>query len=153
MTEGTATLEQTQTLRPLDTRIPVLATRAAVQLDNLILQKNKSVEAIRRLGASLRETAAATASAVSKKALIDPVAIRILRVVSEHALKTAPTTAADLVQQAKENGEKLLAAADGRVGADDLKLLRAYCLALSRAVASFHQLRQDSLKPLHRLRR
>jgi len=153
MTNGTAGLAQTQPLRPLDTRIPFLATRAAVQLDNLILKRTKSVEAIARLGASLRETATVSASAVSKKALVDPLAIRILRLVSQQAVKDAPTAPDDLVRQAKDNGDKLVAAAAGTATDDELRMLRTYCLALSRALASFQQSRQEHLKPLHRIRR
>lgn len=152
MIEGDTGL-QAQPLRPLDTRIPFLATRAAVQLDNLILKKKKSVEAIERLGASLRETATTSASAVSKKALIDPIAIRILRLVSQQAVKDAPTAPDDLVKQAKENGDKLVAAAAGAATDDELRMLRTYCLTLSRALASFHQSRQENLKPLNRVRR
>jgi hypothetical protein len=140
-----------QPFRPLDTRIPFLATRAAVQLDNLIARKNKSVEAIERLGASLSETADATAGAVAKKRLVDPFAVRILRMAGQPLTKEA--SADELVRQAKEKASKLTAAAAGKATKDDLRMLRAYCLALSRALSSFHQTRQDHLKPLHRIRR
>jgi hypothetical protein len=137
--------------RSLDSGVPFLAMRAAVQLDNLILKKTKSVDAVETLGARLVEIANATASVASKKAIIDPVAIRILRMVNQHARKEAPIGSEELVLQAKENGTKLIAAAARQSTDDELTTLRTYCLALSRTLASFYQSRQDNLKPLRRI--
>ena len=110
---------------------------------------------IRRSHTSVLPWPNATAGtlAVSKKALVDPLAIRILRLVSQQAVKDAPTAPDDLLRQAKDNGDKLVAAAAGTATDDELKMLRTYCLALSRALASFQQSRQEHLKPLNRIRR
>lgn len=102
-----------------------LASRAAIELDNLMLKRPTSLEAAQRLAARLSERIPSTpASKIPDIATV--VALR--RALIETPGFTEATTLDELVKNAAQV-TGLLSKAGPEV---DLKLLRTFCVALSR---------------------
>lgn len=139
-------------LRARDPNLPLLASQAAIELDNLILKKSTELCATRQLGALLSKSFEAEAGAPSHRSLSDPGTMTVVsHALSKSTLAVPVHTINDLVREAAKAAAKLqntVVTADR----ESLEFARSFCAALSECAASYLQSRYAQV-PTHPYRR
>lgn len=140
--------EPTGRLRALDPNLPFLAARAAIELDNIMLRRSATTEAISALAFVLRSSTELNSS--SQCSLLDPITVETLTDALSETHGKPITTIAMLVEQARALVVSLMKASE--VGQQDdqrLRELRLFCIALSRITSSHLQANYESSRSQH----
>ena len=139
-------------LRALDPDLPLLASEAAVEMDNLLAQRTQDLTAMRRLGARLRNSIQIGTAGGPARSLMDRPTLTVLgEAVAEATRSESLQRIEDLLGRAARIADLLFV--DPPAGStDELMQARDFCLALSRAVMAYHRSILD-LRPSHPFRR
>lgn len=130
--------------RALDPQTPLLAAKAAIQLDNLLLRRRgvypheTPVDAWERLGQLLFVITNGNRDKGAYRALIDPVSASVLR----NALEQRPQkiTSSDQLLEALRNIVRIIDRdALEKLADEQLAFLRDFCVALSNESAASRQ--------------
>lgn len=145
------------TVNVLDPELPLLASRAAVELDGVIQKHNTSLVSVHRLAERLRHALPSCEPNEPPRALLaDAATVTILGQAVNIADQNNPprnplSTIDELQRRTKQIVEELgnAASADSQMS---FEWARAFCLALSKCAASYRKSVYD-LRPPHPLRR
>lgn len=122
----------------LESDLASLACQAAIELDNLILDRPTTFDSVRRLISAIAESVPESADAFSPSSLLDATAVLVLnRAIGDAALGTAPTRVDELVRQAarimQQLSDMIANPEHSRASSlPELKQMRSLCLAVSR---------------------
>ena len=139
-------------LRARDPNLPLLASQAAIELDNLIQNKTTELSATKRLATLLSRSFEAKQGVPSYHSLSDPATMTVVsRALLASHWGVQVLTISDLAREAVSVAERLQ---NTRADADrkSLEVVRAFCAALSECAASYLQSRYSQL-PTHPYRR
>jgi hypothetical protein len=151
MTTMVETAPVSSKLRALDPSLPMLAARAAMELDNYKLTGEVSFEAVKHLCLRLRNSFAINGGG-GAKALLDSSTVSIVG----YALNSSNW--AGQISTIDQLGNKLQEIAEGLEGAEStpanapIEKMRDFCVALSKSAASYRQAFND-LRPSHPFQR
>ncbi len=120
-------------LRALDPDLPMLASQAAIELDNIRLGRSDETPAVDRLRGLLENSIESDPSAPGHRALIDSTTVTLIERALSDSYQTAPKTLDELLQKACEVADNLKTPV-----ATQIERVRAFCVALSRC-ASYYQ--------------
>lgn len=148
-------LEQLQNypkLRVLDTDLPILASEAAIDIQNILSNISVDLTAIRRLAQRLKNSIEADNAGGSPHSLMDPATLSVLSEAMVQSVEGfASQSVEDLLREAfKIAGE--LSIGDPKSNRPSLEQARDFCVALSRAAMAYHKSIRD-LSPSHPFRR
>ena len=137
-------LQQAQDLGAwrLESDLASLACQAAIELDNLILDRPTAFESASRLVSAITESVPENSDPFSPNSLLDPTVVLIVnRAIGDAIPGEPPTRVDDLVRCAARLMQELsdLIADPGRSRANrlpELKQMRLLCLALSKCAAA-----------------
>jgi hypothetical protein len=121
-----------KTLCPSD--LALLAARAAVELDDLLLERSTNVASVVSLGEHLQSRLQVKENGPVSMQLMDPTTVVMVSSAMTASLGAAVSTVEELVTRAKEM------TTDVKAGADDrgrLEKVRAFCVALSRVADAY----------------
>jgi hypothetical protein len=135
-------------LRVLDPDLPLLATEAAIDIDNLISNRSKDMTAIHKL-AELLKNSVKLNSAGSPHSLMDPATLTIL---SEAVAQAAGDNKIEKLLSEAVNIGVSLSSEDPMKSPAELERAREFCIALSVAVATYRKSIHD-LRPMHPFRK
>jgi|WetSurMetagenome_2_1015567.scaffolds.fasta_scaffold38534_3 hypothetical protein len=138
-------------LQALDPDLPFLASEAAIDLDNLILNKTKELKAVRRLAEQLKHSINIGKMDSCPRSLMDPATLTVLgEAILQVAGKNGNSRIEDLLAQAASITEVL--SNENPESSSDLEQARDFCVALSRAATVYRKSILD-LRPQHPFRR
>lgn len=141
MTTANTTDEVTR-LQIMDPDLPLLASKAAIELDNAIAGRPADLEPVKRLASLLRDSIGQADTPGSLKSLMDPPTVTALgRALRESGGTGSITTVDQLFAKSREIADRLT---DTRSGTDKdhLRWAREFFVALARgAVAHRHSAR------------
>jgi hypothetical protein len=124
--------------RRLEGDLASLACQAAIELDNLILDRSTTLDSVRRLVATIAESVPESMDVFSPSSLLDPTAVLVLnRAIGDTVPGKAPTRVDELVRQAsrmmQQLSEMIANPGHSRVSRlPELKQMRSLCLAVSK---------------------
>jgi hypothetical protein len=122
--------------------LPSIACQAAIELDNLILDRGRSLPAVAELSNRLAEEVPNVPDLNSPLSLVDPSTVVALHGTFQEAPTTGPSDdIADLIQRASEIVKRLMMASNNPQAArfadlEELRKLKEFCLILSRRAAA-----------------
>jgi hypothetical protein len=130
-------------IQVLDPDLPLLASQAALELDNLLLGEKVEPMALRQLGKALKNSFTGTGS-TPRKSLVDPGVVAVIgrALNASDVMKSASTVdeldnkAWEVVGQMDQIGE--------HGDSNDVKKVRDFCVALSDYAASYRQALSDA---------
>ena len=139
------------TILALDPNLPLLASQAAIELDNLIRGQNTDFPATKRLASVLNESIDGAQEGTERKFFVPSTATLIIGAFRQSAWAVPVHTVTDLVvETAKVTAtlKNLSPHADRK----SLEQVRAFCAALAESVASYQHARysQFSMHLRHR---
>lgn len=133
-------------IQALDPHLSLIASQAAIELDNLRLGTATDFEAVTKLASRLKDSMGEIPGSGRTKGLMDPQAI--------HILSQAYTEAeGETIKTVDELAHKALLLADGLGDAkessakDQIEKLRDFCIALSRIASSYRKSVMSQRKP------
>jgi len=131
--------QRKRVLRALDYDLPLLATRAAIEIDRLISGNDIGSRNIQELSALLKNSGLVNASA-QRQYLMDPGTLSVLNQAITHTDNTfAETSVEALVNKALTIAEELSMPTTAGHRNGNLEKLKKFCLALSELAASYRQ--------------
>jgi len=136
-------------LRVLDPDLPLLATEAAIDIDNMLSNRSKDVTAIHKL-AELLKNSVKVNSAGPPHSLMDPATLTILTEAVAHAAG-GKNEMEELLSEAVKIGTSL-SSEDPMKNPKELKRAMEFCIALAAAVAAYRKSIRD-LRPMHPFRK
>ena len=154
MSRSTIDASAKERLRALNPDIPMLASQAAIELDNLRLGRHPQLGAVARLGKLLTNSVEKDHAAGTTRALMDPATMAVIgqalgNIDGTRAVKTLD----QLLEQAWDLALNLKGVGAGEKPADmSIDMLRDFCVALSDCALSYVQSIRD-LQPSHPYRR
>ena len=128
------TNQDQEMLRALDPDLPFLAARAAVELDNLILNQPTSLDSVKQI-ASLLQGSTTLAAGGQRKSLMDPATVDLVgraiiaqgdQVMTITALAEVAARIADELASTEQDPKRNL-----------LEKMRTFCVALSREASAY----------------
>lgn len=138
--------------------LPTLACNAAIELDNLLLQRTERLPAVRRLSERLTEEVPELIDLASPLSLVDPSTVVALHgTLQESQISSPSDQLSDLTRQAGEIVRRLKATSEDPRTArardeGGLRQLREFCLIFSRRAAATSRDPEES-RPQHPFRR
>ena len=137
----------------IESDLPSLASRAAIELDNIIIEQEGELKAISRLAENIERSCSGTRATTHPVLLCDP----SIAVVLNYAFADSEivggklTTVDELLVQAKEIGSSLRSILADPVGFRQrdlrrLEQMRAFCVALSRRASAYEQSMDDYVR-------
>ncbi len=144
--------DEVKRLQIMDPDLPLLASKAAIELDNEIAGRPADLEPVRRLASLLRNSIAQADTAGSLKSLMDPSTVTALgRALSESGGAGSITTVDQLFAKSRDIADQLT---DSGSGTDkvDLRWAREFFVALARGAAA-HRHSARSRRRKHPARR
>jgi hypothetical protein len=128
-----------------------LASKAAIEIDNLILGRGKKHESIKKLAKKLSESIQGTFRTTECKSLINPTAVTIMgRAINKGSIEKIDSVD-EIIIQAQQIADTM----NKSTGTHDKKQLeeiRTFCVALSISAAS-HRLSTADQRPKHPFRK
>jgi hypothetical protein len=122
----------------LESDLASLACQAAIELDNLILDRPTTFDSVRRLIATIAESVPDSARAFSPSSLLDPTAVLVLnRAIGDAVPGVAPNRVDELVRHAarmiQQLSDMIANPEHSRASRlSELKQMRLLCLAVSK---------------------
>jgi hypothetical protein len=141
-------------LRAIEPTLPMLATRAAVELDAQRRGKNSDMDAVRELGGLLKNSLDQKSEAGPSQqptSLLDPGTMVLVGRALERVLDKHVTKIVELQQKLREISEWFEQSASN-ADASRAEALRDFCLALASGASAHHREFRDE-KPTNRYRR
>jgi hypothetical protein len=141
-------------LRALEPTLPMLATRAAVELDAQRRGRTNDMEAVRELGDLLKNSLDQKVGAetpLQSTSLLDPSTMVLVGRALERIPDVHVKKVAELQQKLREVSEWFEQSAS-KADASRAEVLRDFCLALANGVSAHHREFRDE-KPTSRYRR
>ncbi|MGO8744833.1 MAG: hypothetical protein ACLQNE_02480 [Thermoguttaceae bacterium] len=138
MAEATLSPRRKQTFSALDPRLSFLASQAAVELDNLLLDKGTELEAVRKLGIRLEESMESSAETGERRTFLDAPTVSVLTEAITQSSPQAVQSLADLVKEAWQMATDLRGT-EPTSDKSALRRLRSFCLFLSQNARSYRQ--------------
>jgi len=126
-------------LRALDSDLPLLATRAAIEIDGLLAEEETGLESVSEL-ASLLSSAQVEVTSEGSESLFDPATLTVLsQAMSESELGRGMTSVSDLVKKSMEVAGLLKSGVSETTERPELERLKKFCIVLSNLAASYRQ--------------
>jgi len=142
----------TQTSRPLNADLPLLASQAAVEIEALIAQKPIGSRAVQQLARVVEDSLGRPPGSDSTPGALDPVTLAVFaRALSIQHSEKPLQTVADLVTEAWRISTTLQQTGQG-LDSDAWRRMRSFCVALADCAASYFQSLKD-LRPSHPYKR
>jgi len=139
-------------LRALDLELPLLASEAAIDIDNLLSNRSREFTAIRLLADQLKNSIEISSCGEPPRSLMDPATLTVLGdAVARAAGEGYTKKIDDLLAEAAKIGIEL-SSDDPTKNITELERARDFCVALSMAVVAYHKSISD-LSPQHPFRR
>ena len=139
-----------QGLRALDPNLPLLATEAAVDIENILFNREKNYTAIQHLGDQLNNSIKPSSSNGPLSSLMDSATLTVLgEAMAETFRKETLEKIEDLLNSTAKIAKLLTS---DKTESKDLIQARNFCIALSRATIAYHKSIID-LGPSHPFRR
>jgi len=124
-------------LGALDADLPLLATRAAIELDRLLAGEDIGLESVTTLADLLAGSAEAQPGQPARS-VMDPATITVMnRVISDYYEK--PQSLAELAQRSLDIAKSFPTTHSSSPEKSKLENLRQFCIALSMYAASYRQ--------------
>lgn len=120
-------------LRALDPDLPMLASQAAIELDNIRLGIPDETSAADRLSGLLENSMETGPNAAERRARIDSITVTLIERALNDSYQTEPKTLDELLEKACEIASDLKSPQN-----TGIEQVRAFCVALSRC-ASYYQ--------------
>jgi len=143
---------------PMESDVPSLACQAAIELDNILLDRPCGTDSVCRLARIISRSIPDEQDPSSANWLLDPTAVVVVnRAIGDSTRRQPFSTVKELVREAGElvqRFHKLIDDSEGfkKKNSDDLKKMRAFCLALSRRASAAKKSPHDRV-PDHPFRR
>ena len=138
-TNGQNGKTRARVLRALDSDFPLLATRAAIEIDRLLAKEETSLDSVYKL-ANLLQQPRVEVQGATTGSLLDPATLIILnRAMSEAELADGMILVDDLIAKSMEISGLLSASAEPSTERQQLGRLKRFCIALSDIAASYRQ--------------
>jgi len=138
-------------LHVLDPDLALLASEAAIDIDNLLSNRSKDLKAMRDLAGRLKNSVEVSAGG-PPHSLMDPATLTVLgEAVAQAAGMTYAQKIEDLLAEAFKISDEL-SSEDPTKNIEDLKRAGDFCMGLSMAVAAYRKSIRD-LRPMHPFRR
>lgn len=139
-------------LRVLDPDLPLLASEAAIDVDNLLAGESVDRTAMRRLSQKLSESIGRDSTGGVVRSHLDIATLTVLgEAISETVEKRSLKKVEDLLSKASKIAN-VLAYDDPQSNREGLEQARDFCVALSRATVSYIESISDP-RPSHPFRR
>ena len=139
----------TEILRVLDGDLPLLAARAAVELDRFRLGRETDLAAVKLLAGRIKNSIEEIEAGGTKRFSMDPPTVTVISYAAEESKWTSsPATMEDLVKVACAISKDLSEPST----LSDVTRVRDFCIALSRCSASYLN-SIFSARPTHPFRR
>jgi hypothetical protein len=152
MTSTLVPTQRNQGLYALDPNLPFLASEAAVDIDNLLSGRSQDLKAMRSLAERLKNSVQKDNVGGPLHSLMDPATLTVLGEAMVDAMKSQSLqTIEDLLGEADKIAVSLYKE-DPKEKPEELIQARDFCVALSRAVMTYHKSIRD-LRPSHPFRR
>lgn len=136
----------------LDTELPFIASKAAMELDDLGRGKTSTLKATRQL-ASILKSATSQGQESGTKGFIDPPSAAVFSKALKVAMVGRPLSSKDaLLQAASDMAETLNSAGPDPADTSSISKLRDFCLELSRYSLTYRD-RVFAPVPSHRYRK
>lgn len=150
MSTGLEQLQNYPKLRVLDTDLPILASEAAIDIQNILSNESEDLTAIQRLAQRLKNSIEADTTGGSPHSLMDPATLSVLSEAMVQSVEGfASQSVEDLLREAFKIAGEL---SDTKSNRPSLEQARDFCVALSRAAMAYHKSIRD-LSPSHPFRR
>lgn len=141
ITNGKGNITHSESLSALSPELPLLATRAAIELDNILLQKDSSLENVRLLAEQLNGSTQGQGTVCQFTADLPTVdVISRALIASDCKVKTI----ADAAMEAWRMASELNAVGEGEEEAARLKRLRTFCVELARSASIFRSMFEEA---------
>ena len=127
----------------LDPDLPFLASRAAIELDNLLLAQPSSLSAVQDLGKRLREATELRTSGSDCRTLMDPPTVSAI----SDALSAVGSVSVKSLSELAAEAHKVAGDLQGCSPGQERQLIeraRLFCLTLSQLATSYQQSVYDS---------
>jgi len=153
MSSALVPTQSNQGLCALDPNLPFLASEAAVDIDNLLSDRPpRDLAAMRRLAERLKNSVEKDTADGPLRSLMDPATLTVLGEAMGDAVRSQSLqTVEDLLEEAGKIAVSL-SKEDPKENPQELEQARNFCVALSRAVMTYHKSIRD-LRPSHPFRR
>ncbi len=139
-------------LRALDPDLPFLASEAAIDIEILLSGGQEDLSKLRDLAERLKNSIDEKAEEGRHRSLMDQATLSVLgEAVAESRISPEWQRVEELISEAIDLS-KLLSKENLKENEDDLKRARDFCVALSRAAASYRKSIQN-WRPSHPFRR
>ena len=122
-----------------DTDLALLACDAATELDELVLGRSDTLNAVHLLAAKISKVFLSSKGAAAQVAWVEPAAIVVMKQAIDDAImpKKPITTVPELAQEAEKIEKRLSSLGNDQSGlklqnTQDLEEMRSFCLALSK---------------------
>lgn len=128
-----------------------LASRAAIEIDNLILGQSKEQDSIKTLAKRLKESIHEPCRGSECKSLVNPTAVTIMG----RAINKGSTTKISSVDEIIKQAQQITEALNKSTSSSDkqqLEAIRTFCVALSISAAS-HRVSTVDRRPKHPFRK
>lgn len=147
MSSGLLSISNNEALRVLDAELPLLASEAAIDLDNLLAGRDSDLTVIHSLAHLLKNFINFESEDSSSNTLMDFATISVL---SEAIVQTRNDFSYKKIEELLKEAEKIaseLLSDELLNNAESLKRARDFCVALSTAVMAFHKSIRDLRPP------
>lgn len=139
-------------LRVLDPDLPFLASEVAIDVDNMLLGISDDKTAMRKLANKLLQSTDPATAGGPPRSRMDMATLTVLgEAISEIVDMQSLKKVEDLLAEASQIAN-VLASVNPQNDRDELERARNFCVALSRAAASYSESIRD-LRPSHPFRR
>ena len=141
-------IDKTTPLKILDPELPFLASKAAIELDNLILGKSIEFDSVHILATKLKNSFEIDNNNGMRRSLIDPTMLTLIGdAINEIPEISKVTNVKELVDKAMALANDLLEKEEKKKK-KGLEWKRDFCVALSRLTSDYHKSKID-LRPSH----
>lgn len=139
-------------LRVSDPDLPLLASEAAIEIDNLLSGRSSGLGAVERLGARMRYSVGGSGRE-GARSMLDPATLTVLGAAVNEVSRGTPLVADmdALIHRAGQIASDLTKR-DPQSDRVTLEWVRAFCVALSRCAAAYRKSIYD-LRPQHPFKR
>lgn len=134
----------------LRSELPLLASRAAIELDNYLQKKPSSFQNIRLLAQRLQESTDAMSGGSEHRFIADPaMSDMIIRAID--ASQSQVRSIQEAANEAWRIAESLHSVEKTQCSAEEssLKKLRTFCIELARSAAMYRQMIDEAAQPTH----
>jgi len=156
MTTAVGGTSEKPVLQILDAGLSLVASKAAIEIDCLLLGRKFGFEAVNQLARLLENSVEVTEGAGKAQSLMDAPTVSAV----DKAMSDSEWAAGELttIDQLVAEAAKIAGVASGVVSGSEtkkesLEKLRAFCVALARCASAYRQSIFDEQKPVHRYRK